>query len=436
MTEDSIREALQPPTTRNPPFAHRLPAADGATSAGDVSSRRRLLVLGFLLWPVALGVGAGAEIQVAITRPPAGEPIFDRVEIAAEVRTFWPVERVEIFVDGRLAGTLTERPFRLVVDVGPQNREHLIEVVAHDDDGSVGRARRVTPPVVVHEELELDLQQLYLTVTGRYGRRVLDLGRRDFAVRDQGKPQELVTFARGDIPFTAVLLVDGSRSMEGEPLRASLAGAHRFVADMAVHDEAKLLVYADRILLATEWTGDAAPLAAALDTTEATGGTAVLDHLYMALTLLEGRQGRRVVVLLSDGYDLQSVLTAQELRRVARRSQAIVYWVRLGSMRSTIGRPDLRKAPLSSWRNDDDVERSYRGLERTVEESGGRIVSIAGSGEIEAAFAEVLAELREQYALGYYPDPRRNDGAWRKVRVELARRGLEVRTREGYVDRD
>ena len=408
----------------------------------------------------AAASAGGGEIPVEITSPPPGEPLFDRVEIAAEVRSPAPIERLEVFVDGRLAGTLTARPYRLAVDVGPQNREHLIEVVAHGADGTVSRAKRVSPRVVVHERVELDLQQLYATVTGRGGRRVLDLGQGDFEIRDEGKPQELVTFARGDIPFTAVLLIDGSRSMVGEPLKASLAGARRFVAAMAAHDEAKLLLYADRILAATPWAGDAAPLAGALDATVATGGTALLDHLFMALTLLEGRQGRRVVVLLSDGYDLQSVLTIDELRTVARRSQAIVYWVRLaasepeapriasmsgprpatiqGSMRSArkIELDHPRAVPLSIWRDEEELGRIYRGLERTVEESGGRIVSIAGIDGIGAAFAEVLAELREQYALGYYPDPRRNDGSWRKVKVELKRRGLKLRTREGYVDRD
>jgi VWFA-related protein len=95
-----------------------------------------------------------------------------------------------------------------------------------------------------------------------------------------------------------------------------------------------------------------------------------------------------------------------------------------------------RKMPLSSWRDEEMVADSLEALEQIVEESGGRALEVASVEDVGPAFAEILAELREQYALGYYPDPRRNDGSWRKVEVDLAGgRGLRVRTRAGYVDR-
>ncbi len=74
------------------------------------------------------------------------------------------------------------------------------------------------------------------------------------------------------------------------------------------------------------------------------------------------------------------------------------------------------------------------GLARLVSASGGRIIDLARLEEAEAAFADVLAELREQYVLGYYPSGARQSGRWRRVEVRTGGSGLELRTRSGYFD--
>ncbi|MCP4662065.1 MAG: VWA domain-containing protein, partial [bacterium] len=224
--------------------------------------------------------------EVEIVHPAAGEPLLEEVEIVARVESAEPIVRVEFSIDGELAGTASEAPYRLRVDVGPENRERRIAVVAYGRDGGIGRAERVAPAIPIHERVEVDLQQLYVTVTGRRGRRALELVRQDFEMLDQEIPQKIVTFARGDIPFTAVLLLDGSFSMKGERLETVLQGARRFVDDMKPLDEAKLIAFSDRPLRITPFVGDGESLAGALARTSATGGTAILDHLHMALMLL------------------------------------------------------------------------------------------------------------------------------------------------------
>lgn len=404
------------------------------------------------LWLFAAGTAAALEVE--IVSPPDGEAVFGRVEVVAEVRSGEPVERVEVFLDGRSVAAVLEPPYRLIVDVGEENREHRIEVVAHGRGGSIARAERTTPAIRIDDEVQLELQQLYVTVTRGRGRRVLDLDEAQFRIRDDGRSQEIVTFGRGDIPFTAALMIDASFSMLGERLDAALAGARRFVADMRPHDEARLMVFGDRLFQVTPFAGPDAPPAPGLAADEAVGGTSIYDHLYLALSALENRQGRRVVVLLSDGVDLHSVLSPGELRDFARRSQAMVYWVRperegagaeapdlrelrsrTGQMRSSRPHPGYHRTPLSSWRNAEAVAVGVTTLEEIVEESGGRALEVASVEEVGPAFAEILAELREQYALGYYPDPRRNDGSWRKVRVDVSGGRYKVRTRAGYVDR-
>ena len=145
---------------------------------------------------------------------------------------------------------------------------------------------------------------------------------------------------------------------------------------------------------------------------EAGGGTALNDELYAALQLLEQRQGRRVVIMLSDGLDSHSVLAIDEVLPLAARSRALLYWVRLVSGGPLS--PDFApRHQHSAWRDGAAHVRQIDKLDEAVVRSGGRVAMIRGAAEMAPTFTEILAELREQYVLGYYPSrfPRRRQVA-------------------------
>jgi Ca-activated chloride channel homolog len=364
-----------------------------------------------------------AAIDVLLRSPRATDVVFGKVVVDAEVLSARPLKAVELKVDGRPAGRLTQPPFRFTVDVGEGNQAHTFEVTATDVDGAGATASVTTRRIEVDLEMDVALQQLYVTVS-REGKRVLDLERGDFEVSDDGDAQTLVTFERGDVPLTAVLLVDTSTSMAGDRLEVALAGAQRFIAGMRPLDEAMMMLFSDRTVHLTPFTADPAVAGAGLAGVTADGGTALNDHLYLALKLLEARQGRRVAIVLSDGVDVQSLLRMDEVLWIARRSQALVYWIRLGAP----GRHS------SSWRDPAGHARELAGLEQAVGESGGRIVPIERVEQAGDVFRDILAELREQYVLGYYPTRDLGDGSWHRVRLNVHGSGLTVRTREGYLD--
>jgi Ca-activated chloride channel family protein len=376
------------------------------------------------LWAVG-GVAEERALYVTLTSPAPGTPLFGEAVVEARVEPAEAVDTLDFFVDGEFITRLRRSPFRVTVDVGQDNAEHRFEVVARGEGWGPGQALLVTPAVPVDAEVELRLQQLYVTVE-RGDRRVLNLGRESFAVFDGGIPQELVTFERGGVPLTAVLLIDASSSMRGRPLAAARRGARAFLAGTRSLDLTKLMLFSDSVLHNTPFTGFAGVLGAGLDAVEARGGTALNDHLYLALRHLGERQGRRVLVLLSDGIEVASVLDIEDVRWLARRNQAQIYWIRLGNR---------VRGFRTSWRGEEDNRRQVEGLEAMVRESGGRILPIEGIGAIEAAFARVMAELRQQYVLGYYPSESRGDGSWRQVLIRLDSPGLEARTRTGYIDR-
>jgi VWFA-related protein len=383
----------------------------------------------FLLLLLLLAAPDLHAVEVRIVRPAPGETLLGEVEVRAEVLPAGTrVERVEFFLDGALAATAEQSPYRVVLDAGDENRAHRLEVVAHTADGGKASAVLTAPTLRTDAEIRVDLQQLFVTVE-RDGKPALDLTQGDFTVYDQGNPQPVVTFGRGEIPFTAALLVDSSASMRDGRLDKALEGARAFFAAMAPLDQAKLVLFSDHILLETPFTNVRPVLTLGLRGVEAGGGTALNDALYLALQRLLSRRGRRIAVLLSDGVDVESVLSIEAVRALGRR-QVSLYWLRLPRPEANAGG---RTSLVTSWRDGPGHARELEGLRNAVTESGGRILDLAGVEEIPATLAGLLRELRDQYVLGIAPLRNRGKGAWHDVRVEV-RGGLKARTQDGYFE--
>ena len=289
-----------------------------------------------------------------------------------------------------------------------------------------------TESLQISGEFEFSLQQLYITASTR-GEPVADMRRDEFAIVDGGKRQDIVTFARGDIPFTAVLLVDASQSMVGEKIVSAQRGVRDFADRMRPLDEAKLVIFSDYIRAVSPFTSFPEILTAGLERVTAVGGTAINDVLYIALSRLEERQGRRVVVLLSDAIDSQSALGMHHVLPSARRSQAIVFLIRTHNSKKAASSGEPLEAS-SPWRDSRGHQAEFRQLLSLVNESGGRVIDVGSPAGIEAAFSEVISELRDHYVLGYYPNNQRGDGRWHKVRVKVSRPDVDLRTSSGYLD--
>jgi len=380
---------------------------------------------------LALTLAAAPALRAAdawFVSPDAGLGIFGPVTFKAHVETTEVVESVEFFVDGRSIGLVTAEPWELLYDVGYENQEHRLRLVATLATGERVEATRETASFKVDDELDIELRQLYVNVMSE-GRRVTDLGRERFRIFDGGNAETIVTFEHGDIPMTAVLLLDCSGSMEGDRLDAALSGASTFLSRMAPLDEAKLMLFSDRLLGSTPFTRDQTVLEQALSSVAADGGTAINDYLFASLKMLDGRQGRRVIVLFTDGADLHSLLRMRDVLWKAQRSQAVLYWIYLKEPGES-GQPSFN----TSWRDHEENQEEYKLLRRAVTESGGHIAELESIRDLEGAFGEIIDELRNQYVLGYYPQNSRRDGSWRDVDVRVRRLGARVRTRQGYID--
>ncbi|MEZ5331973.1 MAG: VWA domain-containing protein [Thermoanaerobaculia bacterium] len=374
---------------------------------------------------------AAAKPEVTIVSPQSHEPLFGEVELEAEI-TNASVASVEFIVDGALLGSLTAPPWKMTVDVGHENVEHRLRVVARLTNGTAIEKVLRSGTFTVDDVLDIELRQLYVSVSSG-GRALLNLDQNAFRVIDDGVEQDIVTFGRGDVPLTAVLLLDCSESMAGDRLQAALDGSRVFLRGMNDLDEVKVVLFSDRIVRTTPFATDTGVLEAALDGISPVGGTAVNDYLYSGLQLLDARQGRKVVVLFTDGVDVHSLLPAKDVLWKAQRSQAVIYWIYLKEDNSAIAAGDSEATFNSAWRDYKANEREFATLAKIVEQSGGRIEELDSARQLQGAFADIIRELREHYVLGYYPKQVRHDGSWHDLEVRVQGPG-RVRTREGYVD--
>ena len=393
-------------------------------SGAPLFRRAALLALAFALAFAATGAAAAFEIR--FLTPVAGSGVFGPTEVTLAASGAAPV-RMELFYNGRKIGALHAPPWRFAVDTGGENIERRFLAVAVSGAGDKSEVELVLPKLQVDETLDLPLRQLYVTASRSDGQPALDLSRDDFRILDGGDRQSLVTFERGEAPLAAVLLIDSSLSMKGAPLQAAIEGARTFASGMQELDEAMALLFSDRVVASSPFTASATKLVDGLTGAEGGGGSAVNDALFLALELLEERQGRRVVVLLSDGIDVESLLPAAEVLEFARRSQAMVYWIRIAD-------EPYEMRHRSPWRDVASHLTEMNNLAEIVASSGGRRIDIPRFDDAPRAFSGILQELRQQYVLGYYPRRQARAGEWREIELRSARGGVDLRTRSGYYD--
>ena len=256
----------------------------------------------------------------------------------------------------------------------------------------------------------VQLVEVYASVTDGSGAPVTGLGRDDFQLREDGRPQEIETFAAGEFPLTVALGVDHSFSMAGAPLRQELAASRAFLDALRPGDRSLVVGIGTETELFAPLSEDRAAQRAALGTVTAWGTTALFDGIVTTLDRLDPEPGRQALVVFSDGTDRYSRTGAAAVAARVRRSRALVYPIAIAR----------RPAPI---------------LAELAALSGGRSFLIRDPRALEPTLAAIARELRYQYLLGYAPVDAETAGAWRSIRVELTRPrpGVRVRARDGYV---
>ena len=280
------------------------------------------------------------------------------------------------------------------------------------------RADDQAPPIY---RSEVNLVRLLVTVKDANGGLVTNLQREDFDIHDNGVKQTVAVFERQtERPLSVSILLDTSGST-GIDLKQEQDSVLHFASALLdegnPNDTAALYTFNWQVTLLTSFTRRLTRLEQQLQGLRWDAGTSMYDAIFFAARDLDGRDGRHIMVLVTDGDDTTSAKDFHQALEAAQLAEVSVYPVVIVPITNDAGRNIGGEHALTT----------------IAERTGGRIFLPSSSAGLEGAFRDLIRELRTQYMIGYYPHdvpPSRN--RFHTVKVELSRPGLRAITRSGY----
>ncbi len=257
---------------------------------------------------------------------------------------------------------------------------------------------------------------IYATVVDGSGRLVPDLERGDFSVFDNGKPAEVSLFSSASQPFSAVVMLDTSASMTAN-LKLLNRAAEQFLMRLLPVDRAQVGAFNDKIQLSGTFTNNRDELIGALNDLYFGNPTRLNDGIAAGLDALKGIEGRRVVLVFTDGEDTASRLGFKTVLEQARDEEVMVYSIGLESEYFN-GQRVVKTRPS-------------RDLRKISDETGGGYFELLKTADLAPTFTRVAQELRSQYLIGFAPAAL--DGKVHKLEVKVNRPGMIVRARKSYL---
>jgi Ca-activated chloride channel homolog len=321
----------------------------------------------------------------------------------------------------------------------------------------------------LHFKSGVELINVTATVSDVNGRFVPGLSQDDFLVYEDDRPVTVTQFSAERVPVSLGIAVDTSGSMAGSKIQEAQTALDRLLDDLLDRqDEIFLYRFSNRPVLLQPWTQDRQQLSRALSRLEPSGGTAMYDTVREAIPLMmQGRNRKKALLVISDGNDTASATTVRELKAQIRETEALVYAIGIDGQAEPTSRQPPPRGPVQgpsprpfpgapgpfggtppifprqppagggsaggyrrSNPNDDRV--NVVALRDMTDDSGGRTEIVRDARDLNPATASIADELSKQYYLGY-PSSGKKDGRWHSIRVELKNRAYHVRARKGYV---
>ena len=283
------------------------------------------------------------------------------------------------------------------------------------------------------------VDQVFLSVNARSvnGGFVDDLEQEEFRVYENGVEQKIVNFYSQGVPAQVVLLIDisGSTRQAQSEIRKAAMG---FAASLGLEDKVSVVTFSDAPRLILNWTNDIERIELALRSIYAKGATVLNDALFVVFDdLLQGMEGKKAVIILTDGIDTGSMVGQPEVMRLAVRSETMIYvvskleeyWAGAIAARAQL---QARSQLIPRALKDSFILDARRFLERLAQRTGGKILNTQAFTSLSDVYQQVAEELKNQYYISYVPSDIMKDGRWREIEVRIQRRGVEVGTRPGY----
>jgi len=326
------------------------------------------------------------------------------------------------------------------------SRRSLVAALGFIPVDRVLRAQQQNPPPGFSTTVKV--VNLFATVRDKQGKVVTDLTQNDFLLDEDGTPQTIRYFSREtDLPLTLGLLVDTSGS-ERNVLPDERSASFRFL-DKVMREEKDMafVIHFDfEVELLQDLTNSKVALQKSLDRLEVGGrqlqrrggggrhfgggGTHLYDAVYLgADEILKKQQGRKALIVLSDGMDNGSKLTLEKAVETAQRSDTLVYSILFEDPNGDRGFGG--RGHWGGGRRGGEVD-GRKVLARLSRETGGRYFEVSKKEPIDKVYESLEEELRSQYSIGYTPDTKTASNDYRHIHLTTKQKSLIVQTREGY----
>lgn len=279
------------------------------------------------------------------------------------------------------------------------------------------------PPNNSQSTLKVDVKlvNVYVTVTNAQGGPVAGLKKEDFSVQEDGRDQTISVFDKESaVPLSIALAIDTSLSTRHD-LPLEQASAKRFARTiMRPVDALSVFGFSETVLQSTSYTADLKRIDDGIDHIRLGAATALFDAVYLASRSLGRRQGRKVLVLITDGGDTVSKVDYHEALRAAEEAECTVYSIIVVPIENSAGRETGGEHALI----------------QLSEDTGGKYYYATSMSQLDDAFRQISDELRTQYLLAYYPSQRTSYSQFRRIQVRVSgspeSAGYRVRHRAGY----
>ena len=262
-----------------------------------------------------------------------------------------------------------------------------------------------------------NIVDLYVTVTDRENRLVPDLTLDDFEILDNNQVQEITVFQNEILPFTVVVMLDTSASMASR-IDLLKAAAEQFLIRMLPMDSGKVGAFNDKIeTFPHKFTSDRDRLITSLDELDYGNPTHLYDAIAVSLDELRSVDGRRVVLVFTDGQDTGSEMRSSAVFDRTRTEEVMIYAIGLeadyfNGVRRIRSNPD-------------------RNLRKFAEQTGGGYFELTQADELGSTFTRVVQELHSQYVIGFTPTVA--DGKLHELDVRIKSSGMTARARQSYI---
>ena len=368
--------------------------------------------LGLVLLPAP---GSAGDLSVRITSPLGRTGTPGTIRIVAQVKPTkgQSIAEVRFSVDGKPQGTVSNGPPYSVewTDENPFERRTIV-AEAQDTAGQVGRDQVVLEPYELTETTEVTSVLVDAAIYDANGRPVRGLPAHEFILEEDGRPQKPDMVAQETIPTTFAVLVDSSHSM-WRNIDFVQEAAGRMAAYLRPKDRVIVAPFSLRLRAITGPTNDRKTIAEAVGAIRAEGGTALRDAMIEIAQRLSNTPGRRVVVLITDGYDENSHASVDDAIAAMKAQGITVYCVGIGGV-----------AGISMKGHDE--------LKTIASATSGRAFFPPRPEELPNVYDVLASDAQLRYLITYTPTNQRRDGTWRTIGLRTYAKDLLVKARPGY----